>query len=129
MQDLCGKVMLELAPKESFFRTWRNNRGVISEEENTRYYIREYYKQILSKIDIEKLLKYEKDPILLCYEESSDFCHRHIVAEYINMKYGIEVPEIEIDENLQIKENKRPSNIRKILEEVIEKEEEAIGIE
>ena len=121
--------MLELAPKESFFRTWRNNTGVISEEENTRYYIREYYRQVLSKIDIEKLLEDEKDPILLCYEESSDFCHRHIVAEYINMKYGIEVPEIEIDENMQIKENNRPSNIRKILEEIIEKEKEDFEIE
>ena len=36
-------------------------------------------------IDIEKLLEDEKDPILLCYEESSDFCHRHIV--YDNLCY------------------------------------------
>lgn len=124
-----GKAMLELAPKENFFRTWRNNRGVISEEENTRYYIQEYYKQVLSKVDIEELLKNEKDPILLCYEDSSDFCHRHVVAEFIKMKYGIEVPEIEIDENLNIKQNQRPSNIKKILEEVIQREEEAIEIE
>lgn len=124
-----GKVILELAPKENFFRTWRNNRGVISEEENTRYYIQEYYKQVLSKVDIEELLKNEKDPILLCYEDSSDFCHRHVVAEFIKMKYGIEVPEIEIDENLNIKQNQRPSNIKKILEEVIQREEEAIEIE
>ena len=124
-----GKAMLELAPKENFFRTWRNNRGVISEEENTRDYIQEYYKQVLSKVDIEELLKNEKDPILLCYEDSSDFCHRHVVAEFIKMKYGIEVPEIEIDENLNIKQNQRPSNIKKILEEVIQREEEAIEIE
>ena len=118
-----------LAPKLEFWKIWHSNIGKISEEENTRYYIQEYYKQVLSKVDIEKLLADEKDPILLCYEDSSEFCHRHIVAEFIKMKYGIEVPEIEIDEDLNIKQNQRPSNIKRILEEVIEKEEEAIGIE
>ena len=26
---------------------------------------------------------------LLCYEKSDDFCHRHILCEYINKYYGI----------------------------------------
>ena len=39
---------------------------------------------ILSKVNIEELLQDEKDPILLCYEKSNEFCHRHILAEYIN---------------------------------------------
>lgn len=117
-----GKTMLELAPYREFFDKWRNNIGKIPEEENTRYYIEQYYKKILSKVDIEELLKDEKDPILLCYEESKDFCHRHVVAEFINIKYGIHVPEIEISEDLQIKVNQRPTNIRPILEDVMQKE-------
>lgn len=116
-----GKAMLDLAPYRDFFHVWKNNIGKIPEEVNTRYYIEQYYRRVLSKVDVMGLLKNEKDPILLCYEESSQFCHRHVLAEYINIKYGIEVPEIEIDENLQIRVNKRPSNIRPILEEVMEK--------
>lgn len=117
-----GKTMLELAPYRDFFDVWRDNKGKIPEEENTRYYIEQYYNKILSKVNIEELLKDEKDPILLCYEESNDFCHRHVLAEHINIKYGIVVPEIEINEDLEIKVNQRPSNIRPILEEVMQKE-------
>ena len=119
-----GKAITKLAPKRAFWDIWYNNIGKIPEEENTRYYIEEYYKQVLSKVDIEELLKDEKDPILLCYEKGQDFCHRHVLAEYIEMKYGIKVRDIKIDENLNIEENKRPEYIRSILEEVISKEQE-----
>lgn len=116
-----GKNILEFAPYRDFFHVWRDNIGKIPEEENTRYYIELYYSRVLSKIDIEKLLENEKDPILLCYEDSSQFCHRHVLAEYINMKYGVEVKEIEINENFKITVKDRPKNIRPILEDVVSK--------
>ena len=116
-----GKAIPKLAPKKEFWMTFFNNIGKIPEVENIRYYIEEYYKQVLSKVDIEELLKDEKDPILLCYEKGQDFCHRHVLAEYIEMKYNIKVRDINIDENLDIEENKRPEYIRDILEEVIAK--------
>lgn len=119
-----GKAITKLAPKRAFWDIWYNNIGKIPEEENIRYYIEEYYKQVLSKVDIEDLLKDEKDPILLCYEKGQDFCHRHVLAEYIEMKYGIKVRDIKIDENLNIEENKRPEYIRSMLEEVMSKEQE-----
>lgn len=119
-----GRALPKLAPKKGFWMTFFNNIGKIPEEENIRYYIEEYYNQVLSKVDIIELLKEEKDPILLCYEKGQDFCHRHILAEYIEMKYGIEVRDIRIDENLNIEENKRPEYIRDLLEDVIQKEEE-----
>ena len=119
-----GKFISELAPKRDFFKTYKNNIGKIPEEENIRYYIDNYYNQVLSKVNIEELLKDEKDPILLCYEKGQDFCHRHVLAEYIEMKYGIEVRDIKIDENLNIEENKRPEYIKGILEDVMSKENE-----
>jgi len=119
-----GKTISELAPKRQFWDIWRDNIGKISEEENNRYYIEEYYKQILSKIDIEELLKDQQNPILLCYEKEQEFCHRHIVAEYIEYKYGIKVRDIKIDENLKITENKRPKYIKEFLLEAIKKEQE-----
>ncbi len=114
-----GKVISELAPKKEFWKIWRSNIGIIPESENTRYYIENYYKQVLSQVDIEELLKDEKDPILLCYEKGQQFCHRHVVAEFINIRYGLDVEDLIIDENLNIKINKRPESVRKILEEVL----------
>jgi len=117
-----GKAIPQLAPKRQFWNVWHNNIGKISDEENTRYYIQEYYKQVLSKVNIEELLKDEEDPILLCFEREQQFCHRHVLAEYIEMTYGIKVRDIKIDENLNIEENPRPEYIRNILRTVIEKD-------
>lgn len=114
-----GKSIPALAPKRKFWEVWHDNIGKIPEEDNIKYYIEQYYKQVLSQIDIEKLLKDEKDPILLCYEKGQQFCHRHVLAEYIEIKYSIKVRDIKIDESLNIVENKRPENIKRILEDVL----------
>ena len=117
-----GKAIPKFAPKKLFWEQWHNNIGKISNEENTKFYIQEYYKQVLLKVNIEELLQDEVDPILLCYEKGQEFCHRHVLAEYIEIKYGIKVRDIRVDKDLNIEENKRPEYIKKILEEVIEKE-------
>ena len=117
-----GKAIPKLAPKRAFWEVWHSNIGNISEEENTRYYIEEYYRQVLAKVNIEELLKDEKNPILLCYEKGQEFCHRHVLAEYIELTYGVKVRDIKIDDKLNIEENPRPEYIRDILKDVIQKE-------
>ena len=117
-----GKAIPKLAPQKAFWNIWHENIGKISEEENTKYYIKEYYKQVLDNLDIEELLKDEKDPILLCFEKGQDFCHRHVLAEFISIKYGINVPDIKIDENQNIEINEKPENVRRILEEVLKEQ-------
>ena len=114
-----GKAISKLAPRLSFWKIWEENIGEVNEYDNTKYYINEYYKQVLISSDIESILSEEIDPILLCYEDSNEFCHRHVLADYIELKYGIKVFEIEIDEfgNMTIKD--RPKYIKKILLEVI----------
>ena len=114
-----GKAISKLAPLKDFWLVWESNIGKIDEQENTRYYINEYYKQVLVNLDIEELLRNESNPILLCYEDSNEFCHRHVLAEYIELKYGIEVYEIEIDEKGDITIKDRPKYIREILLDVI----------
>lgn len=114
-----GKSIPELAPKWNFWKVWHDNIGKIDEEENLKYYISEYYKQVLSKVNIEELLKDEINPILLCYEKGNQFCHRHILAEYIEMKYGVYVKDIKIDEKSNIVENERPAYIGPVLKKVI----------
>ena len=63
-------------------------------------YIKNYREQVLNKLDPEKVV-YElllttagakKDVCLLCYEKSADFCHRHLVAEWLN-SHGFECRE------------------------------------
>lgn len=51
----------------------------------------EYIKQVLQGLDPEtvkheiELLTKGKDAILCCYEKPTDFCHRHIVAEWLGI--------------------------------------------
>ena len=42
-----------------------------------------------------------------------------MLAEFINIRYGVDIEDLIIDENLNISINKRPENVRKILEEVL----------
>lgn len=117
-----GKYIPELVPKRAFWDQYTRNIGRVPEELNTKFFIVEYYRQVLSKANILELLKGEKDPILLCYEKEGEFCHRHVLAEYIELTYGVQVRDITIDKKLNIKECKRPESIRQILLEVMEQE-------
>lgn len=110
-----GKTIPELAPKKEFWRIWKDNIGKISEEENTMFYIKHYYDEVLSQVDIMELLKGEENPILLCYERGQTFCHRHVLAEYIEIMYRITVQDIKVDSNGRMTINERPPYIRKML--------------
>ncbi len=118
-----GKYLKELAPKLNFWKIWHNNIGKLDNRENNRYYIEQYYLNVLKDLDIESLLLNEIDPVLLCYEESNDFCHRHIVAAFIELKYNIAVKEIEINSN-SIKFNTRPDYIKNDLINIMNKYED-----
>ena len=111
-QGMCYPI---LAPKMSFWKTWRGNIGKISEEENNRYYVQEYWTQVLSKLDPEKVFKDLDDSLLLCYEPNSKFCHRHIVAAWFEILLGVKVPEVQVkDYNLE--ETTRPKYIKNYLD-------------
>lgn len=115
-----GKCFKELAPKITFWKVWHENIGIISEEENNRYYIEQYYLQVLSKLDPEDIYQKLDNSVLLCYEETDQFCHRHIVAEWFQLLLDIHVPEIKMNEN-NIEELERPTYIKIYLEEAIKK--------
>ena len=62
---------------------------------NIEDYIKNFYDKVLSKLnsseavfDLGRLADKDNtyssyDICLLCYEKSSDFCHRHLVAEWL----------------------------------------------
>ena len=78
-------------------------------------------KKVIEEADLYKYSEIEIiDKIINCNEKNL----RHVLAEYIEIMYGIEVRDIKVDEKLNIEENRRPGYIRTILEDVISKERE-----
>lgn len=121
-----GRCYPELAPKLSFWRVWHSNIGVVSLEENNQYYIEEYWKQVLSKLDPEKTYRDLDYNVLLCYEDNMEFCHRHIVAAWFELLLGVKVPEVKIINN-KVEDVERPTYIKEYLEEVMKKDKNMRG--
>ena len=113
-----GRYYQKLAPKLSFWKTWHDNIGKISEEENNRYYVQEYWNQVLSKLDPEEVYNDLDYSVLLCYESNMDFCHRHIVAAWFEILLDVEVTEKKAND-YKIEEIERPTYIRQYLEDAM----------
>lgn len=116
-----GNYMKGLAPKKSFWNIWHDNIGKISEEENTRYYVKKYYEEVLSKYDPMQLYNLlENETILLCYESCEDFCHRHLPAFYLELFLGIKTSEVRVNSRRQTYHvQPRPEYLKDMLEEAI----------
>lgn len=113
-----GECYPDLAPKLSFWKIWHNNIGIIPEEENNKYYIEEYYKQVLSKLNIDKVYNDLDGAVLLCYENYNEFCHRHIVAAWFELVLDRVIPEIIINDKItDVVEV--PAYIKEYLEEIM----------
>ena len=76
----------------------------IYKEQIENDYIKSYYETRLKDLDIKELLyilkeKYGNDIILLCHEDINEFCHRRLIADYIELETGIYIPEVSIGES------------------------------
>ena len=82
----------ELAPDD--ITLWRYKNGEIDEMEYTSRYLGQLdwigIKNILLKIH-----HFGDDVVLLCWEAPDKFCHRHILADYINRNSKLEIKEYE----------------------------------
>ena len=90
-----GKDYRKLAPKNWILFEYKEGR--ITEEE----YIDLYYKHTLDKlnpIEVYNDLKElgGEDAVLLCWCGKDRFCHRHIVAEWLNKAIGTQINELQI---------------------------------
>jgi uncharacterized protein (DUF488 family) len=77
-----------LMPSLSLLRDWRG--GKITEE----IYTQRYYKETLSKLDPKKVYIDLDGKILLCHEPPGVFCHRRLVARWLESSLGVEVVEL-----------------------------------
>jgi uncharacterized protein (DUF488 family) len=83
---------------EHHYRVFSPNKETLSLEENEYIPVFKAYLATLNfKQVIKQLERIAKDrPIaLMCYEKVGDFCHRHLVADWLN-ENGLEVKELEI---------------------------------
>lgn len=87
-----GLEYKKLAPKWAFFSEWKNG----SHKGDNEYYIRQFDTKVLKETSVENILADLANlsngelykVILLCYEKPTDFCHRHLVANWINEHKG-----------------------------------------
>jgi len=56
---------------------------------------REAYQKILDGLDPQEVFEdLREDAILLCWEAPGKFCHRRLVAEWLEKSLGVKVPEL-----------------------------------
>lgn len=82
-----GLQYKKLAPKYDFFMKWKQNH-------DNDYYIEHFNKEVLDKLnardvvlELSEIAGFQdrfNDISLICYEKPSDFCHRHLVAHWLN---------------------------------------------
>ena len=120
-----GKCYSALAPKIGFWHEWESNKDNRSFEENTRFYIGEYWKQVLFKLDPLAVFNYLDNSILLCYEPNTEFCHRHIVAAWFEILLGEYVPEVKYNNGIEIVS--RPDYVKDYLEDAMRLDKDMRG--
>ena len=85
-----GKKLPELAPKYEWWKEWEDNYKDNPPDNGINFYTTKYYETVLSETDPEsiatklKTIADGKDVCLLCYETPENFCHRQLVAEWLN---------------------------------------------
>lgn len=71
---------------------WDHKKGKIDDMEYTSKYLDQ-----LNELGIDRIIKmiqiFGDNVVLLCWESPEKFCHRHILADYINKNSGVVVEE------------------------------------
>ncbi len=89
-----GKEAINLAPSDDLLMRYKQ--GKTDMTGYTEEYMN-YLKQNITEQDILNLLPDESEGyngiVLCCYEKPGDFCHRHLLANYISRHFDIEISE------------------------------------
>jgi len=90
--DTKAKEYGKLAPPWDLVNRYHN--GLVNPAE----YTEEYHRRVLSNLDpkavLEEIIRlFGADATLLCFEKAGDFCHRRLVADWIEKGTGVVIPE------------------------------------
>ena len=94
----CDIQLIKLAPTADLLQKYKSN-SITNEE-----YTSVYHNQLLKLENDGYIAKFVKalstlqelkgDVVLLCYEKKGDFCHRHLLAEYLNNNHNTNIREL-----------------------------------
>lgn len=88
-----GKQYKVLAPKWSFFKRYKDKNDEMYK--NHDFYIEHYYKEVLNKLNPQQVfMELGENAVILCWEASGKFCHRHLVSQWLMNNLGIQITEL-----------------------------------
>ncbi len=131
-----GKGMRKLSPYP-FFKIWKAReveierafeRGKIDfaeyaklKEENQNDYIQKFYEKVLKPQDPAQVFEeLGENAVLVCFEKPTEFCHRFLVASWLEMSLGVKIEEAGFEREAKVQENKQ--NLKQKLQTVMEKD-------
>jgi len=105
-----GPSYKKMSPRYYLWEYYDRNPDNLSEEELINWYIKEFYQLRLKDLNAYELIKtlnekFGDEIILLCHElpgqeiNKRHFCHRRLLADWIELETGILIPEVSIDEH------------------------------
>lgn len=79
---------------------------MLDENMTEEQYVKHYQELVLDKLNIKEFIKTleglsgGKDVALCCYEKPGQFCHRHLLSEYLNKKANLNIKEFGVVEKV-----------------------------
>lgn len=105
-----GAAYKKMSPRLYLWQYYDQNPDNLTEDELIDWYIREFYDLRLKDLNPKELMntlnqKFGENIVLLCHElpgldiNKEHFCHRRLIADWIELETGIVIPEISVDES------------------------------
>ena len=90
-----GEKYIKLAPPAELLSWWKfNSQGTSKDlKEKWAAFAQIYREQVLNKLDVHAVARDLEGKVLLCFEKTKDYCHRHLVAEWLR-ENGYECEEL-----------------------------------
>ena len=92
-----ARFIPELAPKRCWWRIWHDKfKDNPNSPESIEWYTNIYRDTVLSNLNPTNVVgELGDNAVMLCYEKPGDFCHRHLIADWISKNTGITVEEVD----------------------------------
>lgn len=87
-------VLKELAPTKQILSKWNSAKNDPTLVYTEAIYSVDYYTEVLSKLDPEVIYNKIKGKVICCYEKTGEFCHRHLVAQWLHDQLGVTITEL-----------------------------------
>ena len=120
-----------VSPRLYLWQYYDQNPDNLSEDELIDWYMKEFYNLRLKSLNPYELMdilnqKFGNNIIFLCHElpgveiNKEHFCHRRLLADWMELETGILIPELSIDEDGNIKTEK-VYNLKPKIKKIIKK--------